>query len=264
MQNVRLYGSAPYTVAVVHGGPGAPGSMAPVARALAAYGFGVLEPLQTAASVDGQVNELYDVLRTHGKLPITLIGWSWGAMLGFITTARHPDAVRKLILVSSGVYENQYAPSIMETRLSRLNAEDRAAINEAFQRLDNPDDPDRDAALAFIGSTLKTKTDSCDLMADPDQDVIEVRSDIHNAVWAEASTLRECGELVALGRSIRCSVVAIHGDYDPHPVAGIQEPLSSVLDDFRLITLNRCGHYPWQERYAREAFFALLRQELGS
>src|SRR5712692_10060037 len=54
MQNLRLYGQSPFTVAVLHGGPGAPGTMAPVARELATE-WGVLEPLQTADSLDGQV-----------------------------------------------------------------------------------------------------------------------------------------------------------------------------------------------------------------
>jgi pimeloyl-ACP methyl ester carboxylesterase len=262
VQNLRTYGCAPYSIAVIHGGPGAPGSMAPVARELAQAGFDVLEPLQTANSLDGQVGELVDVLCKHAELPVTLIGWSWGAMLSFITAARHPDTVRKLILVSSGVYEAQYAASIMDTRMSRLNDEDRTAIEDAFQRLANPGDPKRDAALAFSGKTLKYKTDSYDLLADPDQDVIEVRADIHNAVWADASALRHSGELVALGRAIRCPVIAIHGNYDPHPIAGIREPLAPVLDDFQIEILERCGHYPWQERHARDAFFDLLRGEI--
>jgi translation elongation factor EF-4 len=57
MINIRKYGSAPYRVAVVHGGPGAPGSVAAVARELA-KGCGILEPLQTATTVAGQVDEL--------------------------------------------------------------------------------------------------------------------------------------------------------------------------------------------------------------
>jgi pimeloyl-ACP methyl ester carboxylesterase len=236
--------------------------MAPVARELAGAGWGVLESLQTAPSLEGQVDELYAVLSTHGQLPVALIGWSWGAMLSFITAARHPEAVRTLILVSSGVYEARYAPAIMATRLSRLDDEDRRALDAAFRCLDDPAALDRDAALAFIGRTLKNKTDSVDLLADPDQDVIEVQSDIHHAVWADACALRESGELVALGRAIRCPVIAIHGDYDPHPLAGIREPLASVLDDFRVLTLERCGHYPWQERHARAAFFELLQREL--
>jgi len=43
--------------------------MAPVARELSSE-MGVLEPLQTADSIDGQVEELKDVLETHGTPPL--------------------------------------------------------------------------------------------------------------------------------------------------------------------------------------------------
>src|SRR5437899_4952417 len=101
MDNARIYGAAPYTVAVVHGGPGAPGTMAPEARALASE-WGVLEPLQTATSLDGQIEELRQALEQYCDLPVTLIGSSWGAMLSYLLAARHPALVRKLILVGSG------------------------------------------------------------------------------------------------------------------------------------------------------------------
>ena len=58
MKNLRIYGNKPFSVAVIHGGPGAPGEMAPVARELASV-KGVLEPLQTADSLEGQVDELH-------------------------------------------------------------------------------------------------------------------------------------------------------------------------------------------------------------
>jgi len=32
MKNLRKYGKAPFSIAAIHGGPGAPGEMAPVAR----------------------------------------------------------------------------------------------------------------------------------------------------------------------------------------------------------------------------------------
>lgn len=62
MKNVRTYGTAPFQVAVIHGGPGAPGEMAPVARELSLL-CGVLEPLQTKTTVAEQVEELATVLR---------------------------------------------------------------------------------------------------------------------------------------------------------------------------------------------------------
>src|SRR5262249_44414056 len=55
--NPRVYGSPPYRVVVVHGGPGAAGQMAPVARRLSEE-YTVLEPMQSATSVEGQVDEL--------------------------------------------------------------------------------------------------------------------------------------------------------------------------------------------------------------
>ena len=57
MKSLRIYGEKPFTTAVIHGGPGAPGEMSPVARELATD-YGVIEPLQTASLIEGQVSEL--------------------------------------------------------------------------------------------------------------------------------------------------------------------------------------------------------------
>ncbi|HET8687698.1 MAG TPA: alpha/beta fold hydrolase [Methanosarcina sp.] len=85
--------------------------MAPVAREFSAF-RGVLEPLQTAVTLAGEIGELKDVLEENGDLPVILIGFSWGAMLSFIFTARHPQFVKKLILIGSGPYEEKYAVNI--------------------------------------------------------------------------------------------------------------------------------------------------------
>lgn len=77
MKNLRKYGNAPFNIAVIHGGPGVPGEMAPVARQLSTD-WGILEPLQTAISLEGQVQELKSVLEENGSLPMTLVGHSWG------------------------------------------------------------------------------------------------------------------------------------------------------------------------------------------
>lgn len=56
--NPRRWGPAPYRTALVHGGPGGAGEMAPLARELSAHGHGVLEPFQTEFSVESQLREL--------------------------------------------------------------------------------------------------------------------------------------------------------------------------------------------------------------
>ena len=68
VKNLRTYGNGPFSIVVIHGGPGALGSMASVAQELASD-WGVLEPLQTATSLDGQIQELRTVLIGNGKLP---------------------------------------------------------------------------------------------------------------------------------------------------------------------------------------------------
>ncbi len=260
MKNLRIYGNKPFSVAVIHGGPGAPGEMAPVAREISSI-TGVLEPLQTASSLEGQVQELHAVLKENGGLPVTLIGWSWGAMLGFIFTAKYPAFVRKLILVGSGSYEEKYAADIMITRLNRMGEEKRAELFSLLEILDNPKVEDKNTHMARFGEII-ARADSYDPLPYKSE-LLEYQYDINQNVWRQASELRSSGKLLGLGKEIRCPVVAIHGDYDPHPAGGVREPLSRVLKDFRFILLEKCGHEPWIERAARDEFYKILKEELG-
>lgn len=259
MKNLRTYGNAPFKVAVIHGGPGAPGTMAPVARELAAS-HGVLEPLQTTASLEGQVLELKAVLEKNADLPVTLIGSSWGAWLSFILSARYPELTKKIILVGSGPFEEKYAANIMATRLNRLNAEDRTEVDSLMEILDDPGAGEKNTILARLGKLLG-KADAFN-PSTLDTETTECRYDIHIAVWKEASVLRKSGKLLELGKQINCPVTAIHGDYDPHPFEGVRGPLSPVLKEFRFFLLKNCGHYPWFEKEARNRFFEILNKEI--
>jgi len=259
LRNLRRYGKAPFNVAVIHGGPGAVGEMAPVARELAS-GWGVLEPLQTATSLEGQIEELRAVLKENGDLPITLVGFSWGAWLSFICAANYPAIVKKLILIGSGPYGEKYAARIQETRLNRLSEEERTEVESLIEILDNPVAEDRSTAFARFGA-LFSKADTCDPIMH-DFEVVDCQVEIFQSVWKDAVELRRSGKLLELGNHIKCPVVAIHGDYDPHPAEGVQEPLSAILRDFRFILLKNCGHMPWIERQARDRFYGILNEEL--
>lgn len=259
MKDLRKYGNPPFNVAVIHGGPGAPGEMAPVARKLSSN-WGVLEPFQTAASLEGQVKELYCVLEKNGDLPVTLIGWSYGAMLGFIFTARYSLMVKKLILVGSAVFEQKYALKIMETRLSRLNEKEKTEILAIIETLNNTAVKDKNTLMSRLGE-LFFKADSYDPLLYKSE-ALEYQYHIFQSVWEDAEKLRASGELLELGRNIQCPIVAIHGDYDPHPYQGIQKSLSCVIKDFRFILLEKCGHYPWIERMARGRFYDIIKKEL--
>ncbi len=258
-ENPRKYGQGPYGIAVVHGGPGAPGYMAPVARELAKE-RGVLEPLQTATSLQGQVQELREALERHAEVPVTLIGSSWGAMLSFILAALYPDMVKKLILVGSTVFEEKYAAGIEATRLSRLSEHERKEVRSLIESLDDPTIKEKDTLFARLGD-LFTKADAYSPLT-LDLELVGSQYQLFRSVWKDAARLRRSGALLDLANHIGCPVVAIHGDYDPQPLEGVQKPLAATLKRFKIILLKDCGHIPWIESRAREQFFQILREEL--
>lgn len=261
MHNLRKYGEPPFALALLHGGPGAGGEMAPVARQLSSS-QGVLEPIQTATSLDEQVEELRTVLEENGDLPVTLVGFSWGAWLGFILAAAFPELVRKLILVGSGPFEEKYTPGMRQAKLKRLSVEEKSEIETLTDVLGRLDGAEKDAALARCG-LLFEKASAYDPMPYKSAEV-DVQADIFQSVWKDGAELRKSGKLLQLGQQIQCPVVALHGDYDPHPAIGVQEPLSAMLDDFHFILLEHCGHKPWIEREARDEFYRILKEELAA
>jgi len=261
MKNLRTYGSPPYAVAVVHGGPGAPGEVAPVARELSSLA-GVLEPLQTENTLEGQIQELHDVIEDRGDPPVVLIGHSWGGFLSFIAAARFPALVKKLVLVGSGPFEEKYASNIAPDRLNRLSEADRIEAIKLIESINAPAAEAKDKSMAGLAA-LFAKADAYETLPGQKSEVLGFSEEINRRVWAEAKKLRTNGEILKLGKKIRCPVLVIHGDYDPHLAAGVREPLSRVLKDFRFVLLKKCGHEPWTERYARDRFYNILRKEIA-
>ena len=259
MKNLRRYGNAPLNIAVVHGGPGVPGEMAPVARQLSTD-WGILEPLQTAISLEGQVQELRRVLEENGSLPMTLIGHSWGAWLIFILTAQYSSLAKKLILIGSCPFEEKYTSRLMETRLSRLNEEEEKEVLSLMEVLNSSETENDSTTMTKLGK-LMNKTDTYDPLPD-NSETLDCQQEVFQKVWPEANELRKSGKLLELGKQIICPVVAIHGEYDPHPAEGVKGPLSDTLRDFRFIALENCGHEPWIERHAKDRFYEILEEEL--
>lgn len=258
MENLRKYGYPPYKVALIHGGPGAAGEMTSVAKEISSN-FGVLEPLQTKKTIDLQLTELKEVLEKNIDSPIVLVGYSWGAWLAFIFTAKNPSFVKKLILVSSGPFEAKYAEKIMPTRLSRLSEKEKTELNSLMENLNTKKGKEKDDVFKKAGEIIG-KADLYNPISDKED--MEVQSDIYESIWPAADKLRKTGELLSYAKDINIPVVAIHGDYDPHPSEGVEKPLSQTLENFKFILLPKCGHTPWQEKEARENFFKVLWEEI--
>src|SRR5258707_6313530 len=121
---VRRYGAGERTVVVLHGGPGAPGSASGLGHTLAPH-FQVLELLQRRSGlVPLTVSQHVEDLAAVAPRPATLIGWSWGAMLGLSFAARFRSVLR-IWCSWDAVPTNQRPPhSLNERWISHLATKD--------------------------------------------------------------------------------------------------------------------------------------------
>lgn len=261
----RKHGIEPFGVVVVHGGPGAAGAMGSVAQRLA-NASGVLEPMQTAATVEGQVEELRTAVESLAIPPVVLIGHSWGAWLSCIVAAAYPQLVRKLILIGTPPVEEKYVHLIRENRMKRLTHDEQQQFAYLADMLNRAEPGEANVYFAPL-SELAARGDSYDPIASdvyvPIPSISKKAGDIYASVWPAAARIRRTGELLRLTTRIECPVLAIHGDHDPHPFEGVQTPLTATVRDFQIVILQKCGHDPWRERRAVDKFFEILERNAG-
>ena len=260
MKTHRKYGQPPSRVILVHGGPGAVGEMSPVARQLAS-GFGVMECLNRAFTIDGQLLELTKCADICSGVKPIVVGFSWGAWLSILFAAQYPDRLNKLILISSGPLEEKYAQKIHETRMNRLEIEQREEFYSLLKKMETTTSSEREASFKKLG-LLVSQSDSFDPIEDTGNDT-KLSPEVYYPVWKEASKLRRSGQLLDYFNSITCPIVAIHGDYDPHPSEGIRIPGEKSPCDFHFELLKNCGHKPWIEKQAKVDFYRVLEKHLN-
>jgi len=236
--------------------------MTPVARHLSER-WGVLEALQTRPSIPGLIRELARVVAGAAAPPVVLAGFSWGAWLGILYARRYPEQVAKLILIGCGPLEEKYLHRLRRNREKRLDPGLRDELQSLETTLLSPalSDHRKKKAMVRLGE-IYSRIDAFHPLKKP-LDGVNPDPRLYIQVWREAARYRKTGELLRSAHSLSCPVVAIHGDFDPHPLAGVVEPLRR-LPRFRWIQLENCGHKPWIESGARARFYRLLEQEVES
>ena len=260
--NCRTHGLPPYVAVVVHGGPGAPGSASSLAKMLSSI-VGTLEPFQTASTVNGQVNGLADQIRNRINEPAIVLGHSWGAWLSYLLAHSHPELVRKVLLIGSGAFEAAYVKEMENRRLSRLTPVEATEYNDIKERLSNGNDGNKDTLLERLGYLAGRADNFCvDATPENNDDLLRVDGNQYETVWSEASQLREAGYFTKIANQIKVPVRIIHGADDPTPIEGVVEPLKGRIHDMTWYRLERCGHSPWKERYAKSEFFRIVKTEV--
>ncbi len=255
MNNFNLYGEAPHKVVLVHGGPGANGSLRPLALELSKE-QGVIEALQTRTTIQGLLDELLDIFKQNYEGPVILIGHSWGAWLSVIFASKYPELIEKLILVSAGPFEESFSRDISDTRMGRLNNFDQHLFDRLLLQLNNPKNRNKNITFKRLSQIIQ-KADSYQPINTKD-DYTECHFDLFKSIWPEANQLRKSGELLDFASKITRPVVAIHGDHDPHPWEGVEKPLSQFVENFCFHLLENCGHEPWNEELAKGVFKQIM------
>ena len=265
----RRYGVSGPWVFVLHGGPGTPGTMAPVARRLA-RSFRVLEPLQRGSgaerlTVERHMRDLHTLVESNdvGDERPAFVGHSWGAMLALAYAAAHADRVGSLVLVGCGTFDARSRDRLRATREQRL---DDHGLRQRIARLEQ-EIPDPDKRFRAFGDLILSLY-SHDL-AFTDQHLEGCDARAHHETWEDMLRLQEAGLYPATFAAIDAPVLMLHGAEDPHPGALIRAGLEPLLPQLEYHEWARCGHYPWLEKAVREQFGDflcewLLRQSTGN
>lgn len=237
---------------MVHGGPGAIGSLKGFAQELAELSqIGVIEALQSKYSIAGLVEELYNQIRENSSDKVTLIGHSWGAWLVALFADKYPELVEHIILVGSGPLEDKYVSEIGARRFQNLSEEDGVI----FQRLIDNQATDED--MEKIPNIFE-KSDNYCLESREEHKADKTDSEMHNKVWSEAAKLRTNGKLLTSFKNIKSKIYLIQGQVDPHPVKGVTIPLQENGIPCETYVLEKCGHSPFMEKYAKDEFYKVL------
>ncbi len=253
---VRLYGKAPYRIVLVHGGPGAIGSLKGFAQELNHLSqIGVVEAIQSKYSIAELIDELYKQISDNCNEKVSLIGHSWGAWLVALFAEKYPELIERIILVGSGPLEDKYVAEIGTRRFENLSEEDSAIL----QRLINNQAADED--MAKISKVLEKADNYCLENRDMHK-ADKTDSQVHNIIWEEAAKLRTNGKLLSSFKHIKNKIILIQGETDPHPARGIIIPLQENGVECETHILKRCGHSPFMEKYAKEDFYKILLENV--
>ncbi len=242
---------------MIHGGPGDIGGMQPVAERLGEI-CGIMEPIQSQYTTIALVMELRRQLGLYVKEPITLIGHSWGAWLSLLAASCYPFLVERVVLVGCPPLEEVYAEHIHERRMKRLSKEEQERFVWYMNHMSAiSKDGWEDLRQLMIKADHYAQKPTATSYSNMDGKMYE-------RVWSEAMAMRRSGDLMRYIQSVSCPIHIIHGDYDPHPLEGIINPLDSLCIPYRLQILQKCGHVPFDEKFAEERFYQVLEQILRS
>jgi pimeloyl-ACP methyl ester carboxylesterase len=259
----RTYGKTGPELIVLHGGPAAVGEAEPIARGLSPS-FRVLEPFQRGSSdqpltVAVHVEDLHRLVEgVSDDTRPSIVGESWGAMLGLAYASTYPGSIAALVLIGCGTFDAASRRAFDEVIDSRLDEASREKLQSLSTDYSDPEERLRER------HRLTAKAYAYDPIPADEQLELKEPFDMraHREAWDDMLGLQERGVYPAAFSRIKTPVLMLHGAYDPHPGRLVRASLQAHMPHLEYYELANCGHSPWRERQSRKEFFMVMRNWL--
>lgn len=193
----------------------------------------------SAAPETYTMDALTDALLADVAAPITLCGWSLGAMLALHATQRHPDRIARLILIGA-------TPSFVQ-RTSWPHGMTPEALAEFAKTVEA--DP-KTALKRFIGLFNQGDLSSRSIGRALAQ-AVSIDAFPPAAILAAGLALLRDTDLRELAPRIAQPTLLLHGAHDPLMPLAAAEWLAAALPQARLEVLPDAAHTPFLSDPAR-------------
>lgn len=195
-----------------------------------------------------QVEDLAAVLAELHEGPLTLVGYSWGAMLAMLyalaaATGRVSPRVDRLVLISPAPINRAWRAEFDAEFTRRQTGETVAAMRAELQAGGLRErDPDAFKQRSFELSVAG-------YFADPsrvhDLTPFRVTGRVQQSVWESLGEF----DLQAGLRQLQVPALVVHGRQDPIPLASAQACAAALGAEG--VWLDDCGHVPYVEQPAQ-------------
>jgi proline iminopeptidase len=194
------------------------------------------------------VEDLAAVTREFGLDPLSIVGYSWGAMLGLlyiIEQRRNPQLLRpaRIALINPAPLTREYRRQF-EAEFARRQGspEIQALRDELAQSGLRERDPEAYRQRAFelgVAGYFSDPRNATDLTP------FRVVGRVQQSVWESLGDF----DLIKDLKGIKIPSIIVHGRDDPIPLASSSEAAQALETKF--VVLDECGHVPYVEQPAK-------------
>ena len=199
------------------------------------------------------VEDLAAIVREFGLDPLSIVGYSWGAMLGLlylIEQRKNPQlpTPNRMAMINPAPltrdYRQQFESEFARRQASPEIQELRDELARSGLRERDPDAYRQRAFELGVAGYFSDPRNAKDLTP------FRVVGRVQQSVWESLGDF----DLIRDLRGIKIPSIIVHGRDDPIPLASSSEAAQTL--DTKLVVLDECGHVPYVEQPSK--LFAAL------